>query len=149
MERRKVREVGFTLIEILIVVVIVGLLAALVAPRLVGKLTESKEKIARQQIAMLSTALDLYRADVGRYPTTQEGLEALIRRPDTVPVDRWKGPYLKQSKLPIDPWGNPYHYYGPEDPKTREKGLDYLIVSFGADGKEGGEGEAKDVSNAD
>jgi general secretion pathway protein G len=149
MERKEVKRTGFTLIEILIVVVIVGLLAALVAPRLVGKLTESKEKIARQQIAMLSTALDLFRADVGRYPTTQEGLESLIRKPDLIPADRWKGPYLKQSKLPVDPWGNPYHYYGPEDPKTVERGLDYLILSFGADNKEGGEGEAKDISNGD
>ncbi len=140
---------GFTLIEILIVVIIIGLLAALVAPRLVGKLTESKEKIARQQIAMLSTALDLFRADVGRYPTTEEGLEALVKRPDTIPADKWKGPYLRQPKIPLDPWGHPYLYYGPEDPKTKEKGVDYLILSLGADGKEGGDGENRDLSNID
>ncbi|SNZ16463.1 type II secretion system major pseudopilin GspG [Hydrogenobacter hydrogenophilus] len=140
---------GFTLIEILIVVIIIGLLAALVAPRLVGKLTESKEKIAKQQIAMLSTAVELFRADVGRYPTTQEGLEALIKKPESVPDNLWKGPYVKGNKLPLDPWGNPYHYFGPEDPKTKEKGVDYLIMSYGSDGKEGGEGEAKDISNAD
>jgi general secretion pathway protein G len=140
---------GFTLIEILIVVIIIGLLAALVAPRLVGKLTESKEKIAKQQIAMLSTAVELFRADVGRYPTTQEGLEALIKKPESVPDNLWKGPYIKGNKLPLDPWGNPYHYFGPEDPKTKEKGVDYLIISYGSDGKEGGEGEAKDISNAD
>ncbi len=143
------RDLGFTLIEILIVVIIIGLLAALVAPRLVGKLTESKEKIARQQIAMLSTALDLFRADVGRYPTTQEGLEALIKRPESVPPDRWKGPYLRQNKIPLDPWGHPYIYYGPDSEKVAEKGLDYLIISLGADGREGGEGENKDISNAD
>jgi general secretion pathway protein G len=140
---------GFTLIEILIVVIIIGLLAALVAPRLVGKLTESKEKIAKQQIAMLSTAVELFRADVGRYPTTQEGLEALIKKPESVPDNLWKGPYIKGNKLPLDPWGNPYHYFGPDDPKTKEKGVDYLIISYGSDGKEGGEGEAKDISNAD
>lgn len=140
---------AFTLIEILIVVIIIGLLAALIAPRLVGKLTESKEKIARQQIAMLSTALDLFRADVGRYPTTEEGLEALIKRPDTVPADRWKGPYLRQPKIPLDPWGHQYLYSGPEDPKAKEKGVDYLILSLGADGKEGGDGENRDVSNID
>ncbi|MEJ5339286.1 MAG: type II secretion system major pseudopilin GspG [Aquificaceae bacterium] len=147
MEKRN--SLGFTLIEILIVVIIIGLLAALVAPRLVGKLTESKEKIARQQIAMLSTALDLYRADVGRYPSTQEGLEALIKRPESVPVDRWKGPYLRQNKLPLDPWGHSYVYYGPEDPRAIEKGVDYIIISYGADGKEGGSGESKDISNLD
>jgi general secretion pathway protein G len=140
---------GFTLIEILIVVIIIGLLAALVAPRLVGKLTESKEKIAKQQIAMLSTAVELFRADVGRYPTTQEGLEALIKKPESVPDNLWKGPYIKGNKLPLDPWGNPYHYFGPDDPKTKEKGVDYLIISYGSDGKEGGEGEAKNISNAD
>lgn len=140
---------GFTLIEILIVVIIIGLLAALVAPRLVGKLTESKEKIAKQQIAMLSTAVELFRADVGRYPTTQEGLEALIKKPESVPDNLWKGPYVKGNKLPLDPWGNPYHYLSPEDPKTKEKGVDYLIMSYGSDGKEGGEGESKDISNAD
>ncbi|ADO45438.1 MAG: type II secretion system major pseudopilin GspG [Hydrogenobacter thermophilus] len=140
---------GFTLIEILIVVIIIGLLAALVAPRLVGKLTESKEKIARQQIAMLSTAVELFRADVGRYPTTQEGLEALIKKPEGVPENLWKGPYIKGNKLPLDPWGNPYHYFGPDDPKTKEKGVDFIIMSYGSDGKEGGEGEAKDISNAD
>lgn len=140
---------GFTLIEILIVVVIIGMLAALIAPRLVGKLTESKENIARQQIAMLSTALELYKADVGKYPNTQEGLEALIRRPSDILPDRWKGPYLKQNKLPLDPWGNPYHYYGPDSSIARERGVDYVIVSYGADGKEGGEGENKDISNTD
>ncbi len=140
---------GFTLVEILIVVVIIGLLAALVAPRLVGKLTESKEKIARQQIEMISTALDLFRADVGRYPTTEEGLEALVERPDSVPEGRWQGPYLKHKKLPKDPWGNPYHYFGPEDERTKSKGADYLIITYGADGEPGGEGEAKDISNVD
>jgi len=140
---------AFTLIEILIVVVIIGLLAALVAPRLVGKLAESKEKIARQQIEMISTALDLFRTDVGRYPTTQEGLEALIKRPPSVPPERWRGPYLKHGKLPKDPWGNPYHYFGPDSDLVKQKGADYIIISYGADGKPGGEGEAKDISNLD
>jgi len=140
---------GFTLIEILIVIVIIGLLAALVAPKLVDRLSESKEKIAKQQIQLLSTALDLFRADVGRYPTTEEGLEALVKRPETVPPELWKGPYLKHGKLPKDPWGNSYIYYGPDDERVRAKGYDYLIVSYGADGKPGGTGEAKDISNVD
>lgn len=143
------RNKGFTLVEILIVVVIIGLLAALVAPRLVGKLTESKEKIARQQIEMISTALDLFRADVGRYPTTEEGLTALVERPSSIPEGRWQGPYLKHRKLPKDPWGYPYHYFGPDHEKTKSSGADYIIMSYGADGEPGGEGEAKDISNID
>jgi len=140
---------GFTLIEILIVVIIIGLLAALVAPRLIDRLSESKEKIARQQIQMISTALDMFRADVGRYPTTQEGLEALVKRPETVPPQLWRGPYLKHGKLPKDPWGNPFVYYGPDSDVVKEKGYDYLIISYGADGKPGGTGEAKDITNVD
>jgi len=140
---------GFTLIEILIVVVIIGMLAALVAPRLIGKLTESKQKIARQQIEMISTALDLFRTDVGRYPTTDEGLEALIKRPETIPPELWKGPYLKHGKLPRDPWGRPFHYFGPDSEIARQKGVDYVIISYGADGKPGGNDENKDISNLD
>ena len=140
---------GFTLIEVLIVVVIIGLLAALVAPKLINRLSESKQKIAKQQIQMISTALDLFRADVGRYPTTEEGLKALIKRPESIPPELWKGPYLKNAKLPKDPWGNPYVYYGPDSEIVRSKGYDYLIISYGADGKPGGEGEAKDISNVD
>lgn len=140
---------GFTLIEILIVVVIIGLLAALVAPRLIGKLSESKQKIARQQIEMISTALDLFRADVGRYPTTEEGLEALVKRPEDIPEDLWKGPYLKHGKLPKDPWGRPYHYFGPDSDMAKSRGADYIIISYGADGKPGGTGENQDISNLD
>lgn len=140
---------GFTLIEVLIVVVIIGLLAALVAPKLVNRLSESKQKIAKQQIQMISTALDLFRADVGRYPTTEEGLKALVKRPESIPPELWKGPYLKNAKLPKDPWGNPYVYYGPDNEMVKSKGYDYLIISYGADGKPGGEGEAKDISNVD
>lgn len=140
---------GFTLIEILIVVVIIGLLATLVAPRLIGKLSESKEKIARQQIEMISTALDLFRADVGRYPTTEEGLKALVKKPEEVPKELWRGPYLKHGKLPKDPWGRPFHYFGPDSEYAKSKGVDYVIISYGADGKPGGEGENKDISNID
>lgn len=140
---------GFTLIEVLIVVVIIGLLAALVAPKLINRLSESKQKIAKQQIQMISTALDLFRADVGRYPTTEEGLKALVKRPESIPPELWKGPYLKNAKLPKDPWGHPYIYYGPDSEIVKSKGYDYLIISYGADGKPGGEGEAKDISNVD
>ncbi len=140
---------GFTLIEILIVVVIIGLLAALITPRLIDRLSESKQKITRQQIQMISTALDLFRADVGRYPTTEEGLEALVRRPETIPPELWRGPYLKHGKLPKDPWGNPFVYYGPDSEVVKEKGYEYLIISYGADGKPGGTGEAKDITNID
>jgi general secretion pathway protein G len=129
-------ERGFTLVEILIVVVIIGLLASLVGPALFKKVGSSKQKTAMAQISMIETALKTFRLDVGRYPTTEEGLKALITQPEGLRF--WDGPYLEKD-VPLDPWGNPYIYKSPGE-KT-----DYEIVSYGGDGKAGGEGEAKDV----
>lgn len=127
---------GFTLIELLIVMVILGLLAAIVAPKLVGHTGKAEQKAAKSQISMFETALDTYRLDVGKYPTTQQGLEALWKKPEG--VARWNGPYLKKE-VPLDPWGNPYIYKSPGDHG------DYDIMSLGADGKIGGEGEGTDI----
>jgi len=134
-QRGKSAEKGFTLIELLIVMIILGLLAALVAPKMFQKVGSSKQKAAKAQIAMLGTALDAYRLDVGKYPTAQEGLEALRKNPGH---DTWDGPYLSKD-IPLDPWGKQYVYRYPG-----EHG-DYDLYSMGADGQEGGEGENSDV----
>ena len=101
------KEKGFTLIELLIVMVILGLLAAMVGPRMFGKVGKSKQKAAKAQISLLETSLDTYRLDVGKYPTTQQGLQALRVKPDD--AEKWDGPYLPKD-IPLDPWGNPYVY---------------------------------------
>lgn len=129
-------ERGFTLIEIMIVVIIIGLLAALVAPRLFGKLTVAKQKSAKAQIELFGTALDAFRLDTGRYPTTEEGLKALREKPSG--VEKWNGPYLPKE-IPDDPWGKPYIYKSPG-----EHG-EYDLLTYGLDGVEGGEGENQDV----
>jgi len=135
MEKKKRRE-GFTLIELLIVMVILGLLAALVGPRMFGKVGSSKLKAAKAQISLLETALDTYRLDVGKYPTTDQGLEVLRTKPSD--VEKWDGPYLPKD-VPMDPWGKPYVYRSPG-----EHG-DFDIISYGADGRQGGEGEDSEV----
>jgi general secretion pathway protein G len=127
---------GFTLIELMVVVVILGLLAAFVAPKFFGKLSTAKVKAAKVQIEMFGTALDGFRLDVGRYPTTEEGMKALREKPSG--VDKWEGPYLPKE-IPLDPWGNAYIYRSPS-----EHG-DYDIISYGLDKAEGGEGENQDV----
>ena len=127
---------GFTLIELMVVVVILGLLAAFVAPKFFGKLSTAKVKAAKVQIEMFGTALDGFRLDVGRYPTTEEGMKALREKPSG--VDKWEGPYLPKE-IPLDPWGNAYVYRSPS-----EHG-DYDIMSYGLDKAEGGEGENQDV----
>ena len=129
---------GFSLIELLVVMVIIGLLAALVAPRFIRQEEKAKLKAARAQIELLGTALDTFRLDVGRYPTSQEGLEALRRQPGG--VERWDGPYLKKD-VPADPWGKPYVYRSPG-----EHGA-YDLLSYGADGVAGGEGDNRDVTS--
>jgi general secretion pathway protein G len=132
--RRKDR--GFTLIEILIVVIIIGLLASLVGPKLFSKLSGAKQKSAKAQIELFGTALDALRLDVGRYPTTEEGLKVLREKPSG--MEGWQGPYLPKE-IPSDPWGKPYVYKCPG-----EHG-EYDLVSFGLDGVEGGEGENQDI----
>lgn len=126
---------GFTLVELLVVMVIIGLLAALVGPRLFPKLGKGKQAAAKAQIELLGQALDQYRLDVGKYPTTEQGLNALITNPG---VDKWDGPYLKKA-LPLDPWGKPYVYQQPGSHG------EYNLLSYGRDGNPGGEGEDKDV----
>lgn len=133
---RRTRQGGFTLVEILIVVFIIGLLAALVGPQLFKRVGGAKQKMARTQIEVLGTALDTYRLDVGQYPTSEQGLAALVTQPGDVP--NWDGPYLRKD-VPKDPWGNDYIYNSPG-----EHG-EYDLLSLGADKTEGGEGENGDV----
>ncbi|MDD5330547.1 MAG: type II secretion system major pseudopilin GspG [Sulfuricella sp.] len=129
---------GFTLLELLVVMVIIGLLAGYVAPRYFAQVGKSETKIARAQIDAFEKALDTYRLDVGRYPATEQGLDALMKRPPG--LAKWQGPYLKKS-VPLDPWGNPYLYKQPGDHG------DYDILSYGRDGKPGGQGEDADINN--
>ena len=140
--RRKpaIAAAGFTLLELLIVLVIVALLAGLVGPRLLDRLDSSKQTTAEVQVRMLRTALDTFRLDIGRYPTTDEGL-ALLAAPPTDPElrARWRGPYL-EGALPNDPWGHPYNYA-----YSAAGNPPFSLYSFGADGKQGGEGNDKDI----
>jgi general secretion pathway protein G len=135
---KKSSQAGFTLIELLVVMVIIGLLASLVAPRFIRQEEKAKAKAARAQIEMFGTALDTFRLDVGRYPTTQEGLDALRQRPSG--AERWDGPYLKKE-IPRDPWGNPYVYRSPGE---REP---YELSSYGADGVAGGNEDSADIKS--
>jgi general secretion pathway protein G len=135
---RNDNQQGFTLIELLIVMIILGLLAALVGPRLFGKVGKSKQQAAKAQIELFATALDAFRLDIGRYPTTEEGLEAL--RAKSSDLERWDGPYLTKE-IPTDPWGKNYEYRSPGD------NGEYDIISYGLDGVLGGEGENQDIVN--
>jgi general secretion pathway protein G len=140
--RRAVRgdhDAGFTLVEILVVITIIGLIMALVGPRVVNYLSESKVKAARIQVESFASALDLFYLDAGRYPSSSEGLAALAARPGS--LDTWNGPYVRGGLVPTDPWGHPYIYRSPG-----EHGA-YDIVSYGSDGQEGGSGTAADIES--
>jgi len=139
-ETRVPREiaVGFTLLELLVVVVIIGLLAGFVAPRYFGQVGKSEVNVAKAQIDALEKALDQYRLDTGSYPNSELGLKALVERPASEP--KWAGPYLRKA-VPLDPWGKPYLY------KIPGEAGDFDLVSFGKDGQPGGSGEAADISN--
>ncbi len=129
---------GFTLLELLVVIVIIGLLAGYVAPRYFSQVGKSEVQVARAQIDALEKALDQYRLDTRRLPTAEQGLEVLTARPANEP--NWSGPYLKKA-VPNDPWGRPYVYRVPG-----QKG-DYDLLSYGRDGKPGGTGEDADIGN--
>ena len=131
------KQAGFTLLELLVVLGIIAMLAGIVGPQVMKHMGESKTKAAKVQIEDLSATLDMYKLDAGTYPTTEQGLQALIEVPDT--AKHWNGPYLSKAKIPLDPWQNEYHYVSPG-----EHGK-FDIISMGADGKEGGTGEDQDV----
>lgn len=135
------RQSGFTLLELLVVLAILGLLIGLVGPALMRQFGSAKEKIAHLSIENLATNLDMYKLDVGTYPTTEQGLEALIARPSG--VTRWNGPYMKGAKVPEDPWGHPFVYHNP----SQRAGHDYDLYSLGPTGQTGAAGDSAAIFN--
>lgn len=132
---------GFTLLELVVVIIVLGLLAAIVAPQILGRVSDARTTAAQTQVELFGTALDSYRMDNGSYPTTEQGLAALRERPTRAPLPtNWRGPYLRKD-VPLDPWGKPYLYRSPGERNT----TGYDLSSLGRDGKVGGEGEDKDV----
>lgn len=144
-ESSKENNSGFTLLEVLVVLFILSILVAITAPKIMGRTDDARIAEAKIQINNFETALKLFKMDNGFYPDTQQGLEALIVKPSTgrIPQRYREGGYLEQKKIPDDPWGNPYIYVSP--------GVhgDFDIISYGADGKEGGEGKDADITNWD
>jgi len=132
-------ESGFTLLELLVVIAIIGLLYAIVGPQVIRYLGSSKTQTAQVQVKNVASALELFRLDAGRYPTPEEGLNALVKQPAGVPI--WNGPYLQQPSALVDPWGNPYLYKVPGEHSEVD------VYSLGSDKAVGGTGEAKDVGN--
>lgn len=142
---RRIRcNAGFTLIEVMVVIIILGLLAAIVMPRLVGQTDKARYEQAKIQMRILEDALKRYKLENGRFPTTAQGLQALVQKPSSPPLPRnWpKGGYLDKPEVPLDPWGNEFIYVSPG-----QHGPDYDMVSLGADGIEGGEGYDQDVQS--
>lgn len=133
-------EAGYTLLELLVVLVVLGLLVAVATPQVMRMLSGAKSDAAKLQIASLKTALEYYQLDVGIYPTTEQGLKALTERP--AEVEGWNGPYIQKDDHAVDPWGKPYRY---ESPGKRTATFD--IYTLGADAKAGGEGDDADVGN--
>jgi len=138
------RSGGFTLIEIMVVVVIISVLIGLIAPNILGRVDEAKVTAARADIATMGQALDMYRIDNGHYPTTEQGLQALVQKPSGSPEPRNWSPsgYMKKKELPLDPWDGEYQY-------IRYPDGSYDLLSYGADGREGGEGYDKDIYQKD
>lgn len=132
------KDAGFTLLELLVVLAILGLLASFVAPHVLHQLSGARNSVARQSIARIGTVLDMYKLDVGHYPTTDEGLEALIAPPPG--AENWNGPYLKGSSVPADPWKHPYVYRSP----SSRAGQDYDLCS---EGENNGNGTAQEICN--
>ena len=137
--KKNIKQSGFTLIELLVVLAIIGLLAGLVGPQVMKHLGGAKTKATKVQIEDLAGALDMYRMDNGRYPTTSEGLNALVEKPSS--ARGWNGPYLRKNNIPLDPWMYDYHYTAPG-----EHGR-FDLYSYGADNASGGEGEDQDVNS--
>lgn len=135
-----IQQGGFTLLELLVVLLIIGLLAAFVGPKYFNQIGKSQQQVARAQIDAFEKALDQYRIDTGHYPATDQGLAALFAQPNN--EANWRGPYIKKA-VPADPWGNAYIYKAP----SSEPGKDYDIISYGKDGKAGGLGDDADVTN--
>jgi general secretion pathway protein G len=131
------KQLGFTLLELLVVLGIIAMLAGVVGPQVMKHLGESKTKAAKVQLEDLAATLDMYKLDLGVYPTTNEGLVALIEAPAN--AKRWNGPYLRKQKIPLDPWLQEYHYVSPGQHGK------YDLFTYGADAKEGGEGEDQDI----
>lgn len=131
------REAGYTLTEMLVVIGIIGLIAAVLTPTLIGQLSRARAKAAQLQMQTVSAEVEMFMADVGRYPTAAEGLPALVREP--AGVEGWTGPYMRDEKTLRDPWGRPIQY------RPGAEGQDYALVSLGADGKEGGAGANRDL----
>ncbi|EHT4940757.1 TPA: type II secretion system major pseudopilin GspG [Vibrio vulnificus] len=135
--KNKVKQIGFTLIELLVVLVLISLLAGLVGPKLFNQVGSSKTKVAGAQIELLTSALNTYRLDMGEYPSTEQGLNALMQNPSGSGM--WNGPYLAKD-LPMDPWNRPYHY-------ELKPNYEFVLYTLGRDNKVGGEGEDQDVGN--
>lgn len=139
MNKKVSRQRGFTLLEIVIVLIILGTVMAFVAPRIFGNLGKANQAMAKSRIEQISGQLEIFKLEVGRYPNSNEGLRSLMEKP--AGMDKWNGPYVKDASILKDPWGNDFRYTSPGNGKP------FDLVSLGADGKEGGEGEDKDVSN--